>query len=292
MAISFKILALTIYISVAAWVLTSAVGAERILALAPIAGKSHWIYMRGILYALTDRGHQVTVLTPFPEGSRENYTEIDLSDESLKFVHLKIADAREQFGGCTAIMNAVNQLSRSACQAIYEHNFTKRIMADRASVQFDVVFAELMASECNSYLTAKLNLPLVYVTPPPLISYMERPVLGHYPNPAVVSHVLNNYSVPRTFIERFISTMLLVYTSCLLQFKNRFPNEDDKQIFDSVEPVKPSIVFSNAHHIIDSSRPLPPNVIPVGGIHLSPPKKVPDVSNFIITDCYQLSVFN
>jgi len=111
---------------------------------------------------------------------------------------------------------------------------------------------------------------------------MERSVLGHYPNPAVVSHVLADHSVPRTAVERFKNTMLLFFTTVLLQFKGWLASIVDKQPFDLIEPVKPSIIFSNAHFITDAPRPILPSVIQVGGIHLSPPKKIPDVSTYFI----------
>jgi glucuronosyltransferase len=80
--------------------------------------------------------------------------------------------------------------------------------------------------------------------------------------------------------ERFTNTVLLFYTLLLLQYKSWSARIADKESFDQIEPIKPSIIFSNAHFITDAPRPIPPSVIQVGGIHLNPPKKIPDVSNF------------
>ncbi|KAF0684737.1 UDP-glucuronosyltransferase 2B2-like, partial [Aphis craccivora] len=62
----------------------------------------------------------------------------------------------------------------------------------------------------------------------------------------------------------------------LLQYKSWSARLFDIQAFDQIEPIKPSIIFSNAHFVSDAPRPILPNVIQVGGIHLSPPKKIPD----------------
>jgi len=67
----------------------------------------------------------------------------------------------------------------------------------------------------------------------------------------------------------------------LLKYKSWSDGIMDPQPFDQVEPVKPSIVFSNSHYITDAPRPLAPNLIPVGGIHLGRPRKIPDVSCFL-----------
>lgn len=254
---------------------------ERILAIEPIAGKSHWNFMKGILRALTDHGHHVTVFTPFPEGNRVNYTEIDLSKEIVPITSSDVDFEHKIFFENVAIIEFVHISSRNTCKTIYENEALKNIMRDLNS-NFDIIFIELMASECISYLSTQIHLPLVYVTPPPIISYVERSVFGHYPNPAVVSHVLADHSVPRSFFERFANTILLVYTTFLLQYKFWTASRVDTQPFDLVKPIKPSIVFSNAHYITDASRPLPPSVIQVGGIHLDPPKKIPEVSDLNI----------
>lgn len=251
-----------------------------ILAVSPVAGQSHWNFMRGILRALTDHGHRVTVFTAHPDGNRENYTEIDLSDSFPSLIKMDIDQVEREMTDHGDLINFVHIYSRKTCQQLYEHEAFRRTTKDPPA-KFDVVFAEIMSSECVSYLSVLLNnVPLVYVSPPPLISYKERSVFGHYPNPAVVSHTLTDHSVPRTFLERFTNTLLHCYTSALLQYKVWAIPKKDLQPYDLIEPVKPSIVFSNAHYITDASRPLPPSVIQVGGIHLDPPKKIPDVSNY------------
>lgn len=55
-----------------------------ILAIETIAGKSHWIFFSSVLRSLMDKGHHVNVFTPISKGNRENYTEIDTSDDLPK----------------------------------------------------------------------------------------------------------------------------------------------------------------------------------------------------------------
>lgn len=59
--------------------LTTATDASRILAVATVGGRSQWNFMSAVLGSLTDAGHRVTVFTPFPEGGREGYEELDTS---------------------------------------------------------------------------------------------------------------------------------------------------------------------------------------------------------------------
>lgn len=66
----------------------SATNAAEILAITPIGGTSHWNVMSSVLEVLLNRGHKVTVVSPFPRKiPHENYTEIDVS----KLVPIAIA---------------------------------------------------------------------------------------------------------------------------------------------------------------------------------------------------------
>ena len=50
----------------------------KILGIFPLPGKSHFIVSSALLRELANRGHQVTVFSPFPEKSPiPNYTNID-----------------------------------------------------------------------------------------------------------------------------------------------------------------------------------------------------------------------
>ena len=50
----------------------------KILGIFPLPGKSHFIISSALLKELANRGHQVTVFSPFPEKSPiPNYTNID-----------------------------------------------------------------------------------------------------------------------------------------------------------------------------------------------------------------------
>lgn len=56
--------------------------AAEILAITPIAATSHWNVMSSILEVLINRGHKVTVVTPFSRKTpHENYTQIDVSKQ-------------------------------------------------------------------------------------------------------------------------------------------------------------------------------------------------------------------
>lgn len=69
--------------------------ASRILVLFPSPSRSHLVVMQGLTTALAERGHQVTVVSPFPlDKKMENYRDIKVNfqDEHKEFVQSILND--------------------------------------------------------------------------------------------------------------------------------------------------------------------------------------------------------
>lgn len=258
------------------------VGAERILAVSTVPAKSHWNFMRGILRVLTNHGHSVTSFSAFRDGDRANYTEVDMSDVMELQINFDTKVAIETFGNNLKTTSKTFHITRGICQSVFEHKMIKEILLGGKG-KFDVVIAETIVTECISSLAAKLGIPLIFVvTPPALVPFAERKIFGHFPNPAIHPHILGFMGVPKTFIQRFKNTALSIYTTVELWYAEHFFSIFHGQLYDTLEIIKPSIVFTNTHHITEAGRPLPLNVIPVAGIHLNIPKNIPNVSIFYI----------
>lgn len=252
----------------------------RVLAVESIAGKSHWNFMRAVLRALTDSGHTVTVFTPFPDGGRENYTEVDMSPVFPIKLDLEVPEILEKFVHTTTLMPLVVTMSRILCNTIFDNDRMKAILRGDGGDpdnDFDVILVEPLGSDCVSYMATRLGLPMVYLIPSPLITHYERDFLGHVPNPSAVSHLMAGHAVPESFVQRFTNTVLLAYTTFSVKYNTWRLARTDPRPYDFVTAVQPSAVFVNSHFISEASRPTPPNVIHVGGVHLEPPKSIPHV---------------
>lgn len=60
----------------------SAADGANILGVFPINGRSHWVVYESLLKALAARGHNVTVITSFPQKTPvANFTDIDVSKQ-------------------------------------------------------------------------------------------------------------------------------------------------------------------------------------------------------------------
>lgn len=251
----------------------------KILAVETIAGKSHWNFMSAVLRSLTDVGHEVTVFTPFPEGARENYTEVDTSKSFPIKLEMDIEFAIDNFGRPLDLMKTIIPLFRyHYCDAVYGDSHIGDILSGKINSEFDLIIMEPLTYDCMSYLATVLKLPIIYVIPSPMLTFVERIFTGHFSNPASVSHIFSHLAVPKTFAQRFISTFYFVYGQCATSFYDFILKKSDPKPYDNSPFVSPSIIFQNTHYITEAARPVPPNFIDIGGIHLKTAKDIPKVS--------------
>ncbi|XP_060869254.1 UDP-glucosyltransferase 2-like [Metopolophium dirhodum] len=262
---------------------TMAVGeAARILAVETIAGKSHWYFMRSLLRSLTDAGHTVTVFTPFPDGDRVNYTEVDTSRDFPMKLDMDVMQTIREFGDPFMITNLMSGIARTYCDVVYSNQKLADIMAPQVCDRYDLLLIEPLGFDCVSYLADSLGLPVIYSIPSPMITFAERLFTGHVSNPACVSHMFAGHAVPGTFVQRFTNTALLTYSMAKTKYDQLVTFFTDPRLYDLAPTVNPSIIFQNSHYVTESSIPVTPNVIYVGGIHLKPAKSIPkDILDFI-----------
>ncbi|XP_050538592.1 UDP-glucosyltransferase 2-like [Daktulosphaira vitifoliae] len=251
----------------------------RILAIEMRGGISHWNFMRAVLLPLTERGHQVTVFTPFLDGHRENYTEIDLSKIIPLKVGLMVKDSLV-YNGPFHLMLHIPEMTRAHCNLLFDDTRIQNILKNHG--RFDIVLLEPMASECGSYFALKLKIPLVYVIPTPMITYMEMEFTGHLSNPTVISNIMAKTATPKSFNERLSNAVLLFFSIFTMKFLNSKLSHANPKSFDVENPIKPTILFVNTHTITEPSRPYSPNVVQLGGIHLKPAGKIPEVRTDLI----------
>jgi len=223
-----------------------------ILAIETVAGKSHWNFFSSVLRSLTDKGHHVTVFTPVTEGNRENYTEIDTSDDLPKKLGLAFKDMMKVFGDPIKILWFGPGIARSYCDIIHGNERFKDILEGSVHTDFDVILIEPTWLDCASYVANKLNLPIIYVVPQAMLTFLEYTYLGHMPNPASASNFMADYGVPKTFLQRFANTALLMYSTLTFSYSEFLFKYREPKPYDVPQPVIPSVMFVNTHYITEA----------------------------------------
>jgi len=271
-----NLFSILIYTFAGSWIPATTEGA-RILAVETFGSKSQWNIMSGILGALVDNGHNVTVFTPFTDGNRENYTEVSTSTEAMTFLEEELDDLMDKYGDPFKMIGLFSVMSRAMCDVVYENSKMKKVLTNKRS-DFDIVLIEPVFSDCVTYAAVKLNLPLIYTIPIPTMGILERSFTGHMSNPAVVSFNIATFGVPKTFVQRIKNIYLLLYCTFFNKIKETILKYKEPREYDLYAPIPPSLVFINRHFTIEPASSIPSNVIEIGGIHLKAAKKLPKVS--------------
>lgn len=271
----------------AACVLMAAYGpaahGAHVLAVETVLAKSHWHFMKGVLLALVDRGHRVTVYTPFPDASSvtDNYTEVDTAahfDAGLMAVNMDGTVVVPLFRRLSFLLPFMVRGSRTMCDVM-----DRVLAADRGTYDgrhaYDLFVTEPLSSECVSHVARRLAVPLVYTVPAPLLPWTETAAFGHYANPAYASHLFAEWPVPDTFYRRAYNAGLYLYTVYLHRRATYAAAAAEPRHYDVAPPLIPSLVFVNTHYVTEPSRPVPANRVDVGGIHLKMSAPLPAVSN-------------
>jgi len=194
----------------------------RILAVETSGGKSHWNFMSAVLDALLNDGHHVTAFTAFAQSGRQNYTAVDMSGEFPPRVDMDVAQIIGTYGDARNTISFLARVSRSACDMIYRNGRMREILRRGRrgpAADFDVILVQPLWLDCVSFLATELDVPVVYLFSYGLPSFLERPFLGHVANPATVSDVLARHaSVPKTMVQRFTNSFMLVYGAITLNY--------------------------------------------------------------------------
>ncbi|KAI8432272.1 hypothetical protein MSG28_004706 [Choristoneura fumiferana] len=139
-------------------VLTSTVRSLNILGIFPYHGTSHFLVFRVYLRELANRGHNVTVISHFPEKNPPaNYQDISLAGtiEVLK-------DDMPVEKSYTSIINTALFLTftgKENCEVMVKNKQVQDLVHSKA--KFDVVVVEQFNSDCAFGIAYKLKAPVV-----------------------------------------------------------------------------------------------------------------------------------
>lgn len=174
------------------------------------------------------------------------------------------------------------------CAAISEYGFTtqgfKTIMNYPDDFKFDVVIMDITIGQAFYPIINKFNNPPVvgitaFLLPPYLSSAM-----GNHLYPAFYPHYNLKYTNKMNFLQR-LNNFLVTYWEIYYRNTVYMPTEQ-KIAMKALGNIKPlteverniSLLLSNTDPVLDYPVPLPPNIIPVGGMHIKPAKPLPKVT--------------
>nr|CAD7426443.1 unnamed protein product [Timema monikensis] len=263
--------------------------AAKILALLTLTSHSHHIWNRSLMKALAARGHQVTVVSPDSDpNSGPNLTYIVLENS---YEHI-----RDNFKYETGLGDTFFQtldLFGEWCYMNCEHQLSskggKQILGYPDGKMFDLIISEAAYTECFMALIPKFgNPPVVLVSAVGIPPNVDR-MTGTPVSPSYIPDYRLPFSDHMDFWER-MQNLLTYFTNEFFYSYIYFPrmqeiaNRHLGHEVTSLEELRRniSVILSSTVNGFDTPRPLMPNVIPVGGMHLKPAGPLPkDLKTFL-----------
>ncbi|KAG5887594.1 hypothetical protein JTB14_025753 [Gonioctena quinquepunctata] len=259
-----------------------------ILVIMPHSGRSHQLVFDPMFEQLVKNGHNLTVITAFPrKNAIPNWRDISISDGTQQNTEILDFDF---FTGSKLDMYMchflVAGMAEEACKRGLPHkNFQAFLKEDN---HFDLILAELFNTNCFLGLAKKFNVPIVGMISSTVMPWTVSS-FGSPDNPAFIpNHFLGN-SDRMTFLGRLENTVIYLWNRLTYKYQMLVPgNEYSKKylgldVLDETDIMKNiSILLMNAHFSLNLPKPLVPNIIEVGGLHLGEPKRLPeDLERFI-----------
>ncbi|XP_023947156.2 UDP-glucosyltransferase 2 [Bicyclus anynana] len=245
-----------------------------ILTILPYHGKSHFFVFKVYLQELVKRGHNVTVISHFPEASgSKNYHDISLAG-TINIIEDTMPFHRSFF---TILGTGVYLTStgKKNCEVMLANKDVRNLI-DRKQ-KFDVIVVEQFNSDCALGVAYKLQAPVVGI-----MSHILMP--WHYNrygipnNPAFVPFHFTEGGTKPTFLQRIERFILDVYFKTIFYYVSQRNNQNElAKYYDDIPPLEDlarEIKFLLLYHnfVLTGSRLFPANIIEVGGYHVKDAK--------------------
>ncbi|KAJ8719643.1 hypothetical protein PYW08_011818 [Mythimna loreyi] len=265
-------------------VLTDYACSLNILGIFPYQGKSHFIVFRVYLRELAKRGHNVTVISHFPEQDPPaNYNDISLAGS------IKPIEGEAPFENSYFTLFLVSlYLAHAAvenCNVMLANERVQSLIKEKP--KYDVIVVEHFNSDCALGVAHKLQAPVVGIMSHILMPFHYQRFGVPY-NPAYVPfHFLEGGTKP-TLYQRVERTILDFYFRQLNHYYTQRTNQNTlAQYFDDIPPLEDlarEIKFLLVYHhfTLTGSRLFPSNVIEIGGFHVVDAKPLSgDLKKFV-----------
>ncbi|KAF4519855.1 UDP-glycosyltransferase-13 [Ephemera danica] len=248
---------------------TSDVHGARILVLLGFSGKSHNHGIGEVTSELALKGHDITVVTPFPvKNPPGKYRVIDVpitrelmgTFDMMKHTNQNIVQK----------LNTFWSLAAEHCPRMLNMPEVKSLLNEK----FDLVILSMFFNDCFLPFAYHNKAPLIMFSPSGMMSWVGTNVGNPEPT-AYVPSIFLPFSHEMTFMQRFGNTLAYYF----LQFMREFVlapkmNVAVKEVFGPNIPSildiekNASLVLLNTHCSLNYPRPLQPNVVEVGGMHI------------------------
>ncbi|XP_071453613.1 UDP-glucosyltransferase 2-like [Hetaerina americana] len=265
---------------------THEIQSAKILGMFPLSAASHNNIFSALTKELAVRGHHLTIITPHPiKNPPANYTQIDVSKvvgpHFSKFGNIGIMKMVEAY---VKLLN----ITTSICNDVLSMPEMKKLMDPKEmGVNFDLMLISHFFSECFYPYAHIYDVPVITISPAGSFPTTDG-MFGNIALPSFVPNSFFSFADRMNFVERTINLMSVLGVNFYMNFFIYPGHEKVARVyFGDIPPLteimkRTSLILLNNHFTYNYPRPLTPNMIEVGGIHLKSPNPLPkDLQKFM-----------
>nr|XP_023017627.1 UDP-glucuronosyltransferase 2B15-like [Leptinotarsa decemlineata] len=263
-----------------------------ILITEDLPSKSHQIWNYVVADALVAKGHNVTVLGPksISTERHERFHSIVLEGLTKSVATLFTPDELTKVGVIDNIL-LINNFAVFACNYSVNTEGFKFLMNYPKDFKFDLILSDVTLSNCLLPISQRFNFPPTAA----LTAFMLPPHVSEaFGNPYPLSYLpydLLNFSDQMNFFERLQNYALARMDTFLkyIYFEHKIEEVARSAFGNDMRPLEDfanrlSLLICNLTPGFHYPRPITPNIIPVGGLHINPKKKLPQDLQQIMDD--------
>ncbi|KAF2894451.1 hypothetical protein ILUMI_11721, partial [Ignelater luminosus] len=258
----------------------------RILGVFHAPAYSHYQLGDKILKELASRGHEVTVISPFPEKTPvKNFKQVVLTGAVEELEKIKHNFFERAGTSSFSQILWVDIMGLQFTDDTLSHPNVQKLL--KSDEKFDLVIVEQFVNEAFRGFCYRFQAPCVVVSTVGG-SRWANPQMGNPAPPSYVPDITLSLSSYMNFCERFYNS--LVYLGALL-FSHLYTFPKQNEILHKHFPDAPhlydlyyntSLMLMNSHVSTQPAVPYVPNMIEIGGYHVSPPKPLPkDLQDYL-----------
>ncbi|XP_017477432.1 PREDICTED: UDP-glucuronosyltransferase-like [Rhagoletis zephyria] len=251
---------------------------RRILGIFPHFGYSHFKVFYPLLRTLAEHGHHITVVTHIKASSDTkppNYEELLLGGHPTgNFVTFNQVLPRRPLHYLLLEAELLHSEGQKSCKKFYESGHVETILKLHEQQPFDLVITEFFNTDCQLGIPYLLQVPVVGLSSCLLMPYYyDRIALPDFPS--YVQSEFVGFPEELSWHQRLLNFVQMKFIKNLYRYRT---NYYDRQLikkylnvdFDVDEFAKrsTSLILVNQHYTFNGNKPLTPQLIEMGGIHI------------------------
>lgn len=245
-----------------------------ILGVFPIEAQSHQRVFDSYMSELHRRGHNVTVYSHFPDIASEQYRRFQISNTTSSVLDPNYVTIDNMYS--SSIFNSYKHMLNLVSNGkVYTRSHLLRELYAQPEDTYDLIVTETCNTDLYLALVERFKAPFIAWTTSPLFVW-SADRMGASSHPAYIPVLMTQHGQDMDFFERLHNTFLRSAAFYKYYMDSSIPSQKiATEHYKSSTPLhqlvfRTSFLFVNTHYSLWHSRPLPHNVVEVGGIHVRP----------------------